>query len=120
MDRRLIKEILAAHADQIVRTDRTGHEVRELFPEEEELVPLLDVAEQVKTWLKPAQPSADFEENLRRDLMVAAHLRRASQNADPDGARREFIFSALALAVVALVVSVVIARRRATYHPVIT
>lgn len=113
MDSRLLKEVLAAHADQMVKGNRPSQDLLDLFSEDEELAPLLDVAERVKSTLKATRPSSTFEDSLRRDLMAAAHLRRAGGYPTRRKLHHDLRFSSLALALLALVFSILIAHRRA-------
>ncbi|MCL4490227.1 MAG: hypothetical protein M1570_19160 [Chloroflexi bacterium] len=71
----LVTEILAAHADELIK----GQEVSvakflEAYPDRRaELTPLLDLASQLKQTLKPVAPSSSFRVRLHDGLMMAAH-----------------------------------------------
>ena len=72
-----ISEVLSAHADQLLRQQRANHSYQDLFPNNEDLPPLLNLADHVKDALQPVQPQQTFKDRLQRDLMAAAHLRQA-------------------------------------------
>lgn len=114
MDSRLLKEVLAAHADQMLKDNENSQELLELFPQERDLAPLLNVATQVKSTLKPTRPSTTFEENLRRDLMAAAHLRQAGGYPEYRSGQLELLFSTFVVAVLALAFGILVAYRRSS------
>jgi hypothetical protein len=92
MDKKMLKEILAAHADQLVKGKATGKDYLDLLPErDEELAPLLDVAERVQSTLRPITPTNKFEQELKRDLLTTAHLRQAEGYTPPNPTRDLFI-----------------------------
>lgn len=96
MDKKLLKEILATHADQLVQGQSKTEEHPELLPEEEqELAALLDVAERVKSTLKPITPAENFEEELKRHLLTTAYLRRAEGYTPPNPSRDLLILAAI-------------------------
>ncbi len=72
----LISNVLAAHADQILQDQNYGENYTRLFPENTNLPPLLNLAEQVKETLQPVAPPNAFKEQLQRDLMAAARLKQ--------------------------------------------
>lgn len=77
MNRRLLIEILAAHADQLNLDHHAKSTYLTGFPEHREtLEPLLSTAEQAKQILAPAKPSPAFREDLRRSLLTAARQNR--------------------------------------------
>jgi hypothetical protein len=86
MNRKLLKDILAIHADQLAQNRRTNTEdYPELSPEDkQELAPLLDVAERVKSTLRPVNPPRKFETNLKKELLTTAHLRQAKGYTPPN------------------------------------
>ena len=97
MDRKLLKEILATHADQLAQ----GRQIKtedylELSPEDKhELAPLLDVAERVKSTLKPISPPRNFETHLKEELLTTAHLRQAEGYTPPNPSRDLLILIAI-------------------------
>jgi hypothetical protein len=104
MNRKLLKEILAAHADQLATGEANNQEYSEHFHHpEEELAPLLDVAERVKVTLQPVRPTHDFESELKRELLTTAHLRRIEGYSPPDPSRDLLILAAMLGFVVSLV-----------------
>ena len=72
----LISDVLAAHADQILQDQNYEENYTRLFPEDKNLPPLLNLAEQVKETLQPVSPPNAFKEQLQRDLMAAARLKQ--------------------------------------------
>ncbi|MFQ5610842.1 MAG: hypothetical protein ACE5H9_01770 [Anaerolineae bacterium] len=108
----MLKEVLAAHADQMLKDNENSEQLLELFPQETDLAPLLDVAAKVKSTLKPARPSTAFEKTLRQDLMAAAHLRQAGGYPSRQTGQLELIFSALVIATLALAFGILVAYRR--------
>ncbi len=96
MNRKLLKEILARHADQLVQGQPKPTTYPEIGPEdEEELAALLDVAERVKSTLKPITPAQNFEEDLKRNLLTTAHLRQAEGYTPPNPSRDLLILAAI-------------------------
>jgi hypothetical protein len=89
MNRKLLKEILAIHADQLTQNRQVKTEdYPELSPEDkQELAPLLDVAERVKSTLKPVNPPRKFETNLKKELLTTAHLHQAEGYTSPNPER---------------------------------
>ncbi|RME42850.1 MAG: hypothetical protein D6796_13845, partial [Caldilineae bacterium] len=74
--KRLLTEILAAHADQILQRRARGEDYARLLPDDEDLPPLLSLADHVRDALQPVAPSSAFTDQLQRDLMAAAHLKQ--------------------------------------------
>lgn len=73
MEKKLLAEILAAHASEL----KEGHHRKEaylsLFPAyRDQLEPLLGLAERAKGLLAPQKPSAAFRRALGQDLVAAA------------------------------------------------
>jgi hypothetical protein len=102
MNPKQLKEILAAHADQLVGNQPKPEEHGALSTEdEEELGSLLGVAEQVKSTLKPVTPTGKFETDLKRQLLTTAHLRQVEGYTAPNPERDLLIL----IAVVGFVVS---------------
>ncbi len=92
MNKKELKEILAAHADQLI-TDQSEDEAE--FQVGPEFAPLLTVAEQVKTTLKPMTPSEEFEAELKRRLLATAHLRQAEGYTPPNPGHDLLILAAV-------------------------
>ena len=87
MNPKRLKEILAAHADQIL--GRPLEEADEFSPDEndDELTALLDVAEQIKSALKPVAPADKFENQLERELLTLAYMQHAEGYTAPNPER---------------------------------
>ncbi len=103
MDKKLLEEILAAHADHLVQGKAKGKDYFKLLADPKaELEPLLNVAEQVKSTLKPVKPARKFERELKRELLATAHLRRAEGYVPPNASRDLLILAALIGFVVSL------------------
>jgi hypothetical protein len=114
----MLAEIMAAHADRMVRGEGNDMEYLTLFPDHrEELAPLLDVARQVKDTLVQVRPSVTFRERLRQDLMIAAQQRFDSPlRLERSRWRRPWVIGAAAVGSVislASAVGVIVYRRRA-------
>jgi hypothetical protein len=96
MDKKLLKEILAAHADHLVKGKAKSKDYLKLLADpEDELAPLLNVAEQVKSTLKPVRPGRKFENRLKRELLATAHLRRAEGYVAPNPQRDLLMLAAI-------------------------
>lgn len=96
MKRKMLKEILAAHADHLVTGQAKGKDYLNLLADPEaELEPLLEVAERVKSTLKPIKPARKFEKDLKRELLTTAHLRRAEGYVPPNPSRDLLILAAI-------------------------
>jgi hypothetical protein len=89
MNPKRLKEVLAAHTDRMLRGQSEPDQVDELASDEDgdELAALLGVAERVKSALKPVAPAGKFENQLKRELLTAAHLRRAEGYVAPNPER---------------------------------
>jgi hypothetical protein len=112
MDKKTLREILSAHADHLNSGDATGEDYLRLWSErDEELAPLLDVAEQVQSTLTPITPAPDFEAELKRRLMTTAHIRQVEGYTPPTPLRDLFTFVATLAFVTALATVIVIVRR---------
>ena len=80
MDSRDVREILAAHADEIVGpspgpSPNLGRHDR--------VQGLLDLAEQVQGILVPVEPNLHFRRRLHGDLVLEAQRRQAERAANP-------------------------------------
>lgn len=97
MDKKRLKEILSAHADQLVEGSAQQPNQAEHLLEDnpEELTSLLAVAERVKSTLTPITPATDFETELKRELLATAHLRQAEGYVPPNPERDLMILAAL-------------------------
>ena len=72
--KRLIADILNAHADQLLAQSNTSKNYVTLLPDQIELHKLLHLATHIHQTLKPIQPSEKFRQQLYQDLMAEAHL----------------------------------------------
>ena len=113
MDKRMLKEILAAHADQLVKGKATGQDYLKLLPgQDDELAPLLDVAERVQSTLTPVTPANRFEQSLKQDLLTTAQLRQAEGYTAPNPTRDLFVLTVSTAFIVSLAVVLMAIRRR--------
>jgi hypothetical protein len=95
MDKKMLREILAAHADQLVKGKATSKDYLELLPEQdEELAPLLDVAEQVQSTLRRISPANKFERDLKKELLTTAQQRQAEGYSTPNASREVMLLIA--------------------------
>ena len=95
MDKKRLKEILAEHADRLVKGEADNDEDLDLLTDTEELAPLLNVAKQVRSTLQPVTPAATFETELKRQLLTTAHLRRIEGYRPPNPSRDLLILAAI-------------------------
>ena len=113
MNKKLLKEILAAHADQLVKGKATGKDYLDLLPErDEDLAPLLDVAERVKSTLKPIAPTNKFERDLKKELISTAQRRQTEGYKPPNPTRDLFFLMATAAFIVSLTTVLIALKRR--------
>jgi hypothetical protein len=77
MKRKLLAEILAAHADQLVNGHADDHYFDLFSARDEEISPLLGVAELVSSTLKPVSPPKKFESDLKQQLLATAQQYQA-------------------------------------------
>ena len=78
MEEKVLAEILAAHADQLKKGRGKGSDYLAMFPGyQEELEPLLGIAEKVKGVLEPMGPAPAFCQSLHDDLLAAGQRRLA-------------------------------------------
>ncbi len=94
MNKKLLKDILAAHADRLVKGEASNDDDLDLT-DTKELAALLDMAAQVKSTLQPVMPARDFESELKRELLTTAHLRRIEGYRPPNPARDLLILAAI-------------------------
>ena len=107
MDTREIREILAAHADELVNPDirPSGGLSRH-----DRVQGLLDLAEQVSGLLVPVEPDGDFRRRLHGDLVLEAQRRQKKQEVSPLVQHRKgILIGAAAVGSVASVAGLVIA-----------
>lgn len=105
----MLKEILAAHADQLLKGKATGEDYLELLPDDE-LAPLLDVAERVQSTMRPMSPAN--KEELKRELLTTAHIRQIEGYVPPDPTRDLFYFLVTIAFIISLGVVLVAMRQR--------
>ena len=108
----LVSDVLAAHADQILKNQNYGENYTRLFPDDENLPPLLNLAEQVKETLQPVSPPDDFKEQLQRDLMAAAYLQQAQAKQQNEATEASLLLPLLFSAVIALMGLLFLRRRQ--------
>jgi len=108
----MLKEILAAHADRLVKGKATSKDYLELLPEDEELDTLLTVAERVQSTLKPMTPTNKFEQELKQELLSTAHRRQLEGYTPPNPSRDLFILLATIAFFVSLTVLLLAMKRR--------
>jgi hypothetical protein len=105
----VIADILAAHADHLVRNQSRNEDYLSLLCDyRAELVPLLQIAERVRAKLVPVAPSPAFEAGLRQDLLAAAR-QRTEEPRVPFLRRKGIIIGAAAVGSVLSVAGIVAA-----------
>ena len=77
--KQLLTDILSTHADRILQEQGNGASYAELVPVDQELPSLLSLADHVKVALQPVRPEQPFRDQLHRDLLAAAQLRRLEE-----------------------------------------
>lgn len=112
-----IREILAAHAEELVASPATSPALTELPDQAEEAQALMEVAERAKHALQPVPPTPVFRARLHDGLAMAAHQQQAHFLS---GAKRSeppwgLLIGAAALGSAAGVLAVVL-RSRAQTH----
>jgi hypothetical protein len=76
MEKKMLAEILSAHADQLSSGRPRRRDYLSMFPTYQgELGSLLKVAERVKAALVPVDPEPAFQAGLERDLLAVAQRR---------------------------------------------
>ena len=107
MNRRETRDILAAHADRLVRSPTAGGSGR---VQHEKVQGLLDLAEHLQAILVPVAPEANFRRRLHGELLLEAQSREtAPQPSLFQQHRKGFIIGAAALGSVASVLGVILA-----------
>ena len=103
MNRREVREILAAHADEVVRQDRVRvpGAVRH-----EQVQGLLAIAEQLNGILMPVEPDRNFRRRLHGELVLEAQRREAGEPTLFEQHRREIIIGAAAIGIGSVAASV--------------
>ncbi len=105
----VIADILAAHADHLVRNQSRDEDYLSLLCDHRaELAPLLQIAKRVRAILVPVAPSPAFEAGLRQDLLVAA-IQRTEEQRVPFLRRKGVIIGAAAVGSVLSVAGIVAA-----------
>lgn len=111
MNPKRLKDILAAHADQLVNKPADLQNFEELSPEEvQEVADLLSTAELVQSTLKPV-PTSGFETRLRDDLIAAAQSYHESGYVPPNPARDLMIILTTLGFVITMLVALILLRR---------
>lgn len=107
MDTREVREILAAHADEMV-SPNSGPSPG--FSRHARVQGLLDLAEQVQGILVPVEPGVNFRRRLHGDLVLEAQRRQSEREANPLVQHRKgILIGAAAVGSVASVAGLVIA-----------
>ena len=107
MDTREVREILAAHADEMMSTT-SGPSPG--FSRHARVQGLLDLAEQVQGILVPVEPGVNFRRRLHGDLVLEAQRRQAEKETTPLVQHRKgILIGAAAVGSVASVAGLVIA-----------
>ena len=94
MNRKQLKELLAAHADKLVM-GATKDPTDASIEDEAELIALLKVAERISSTLTPITLSNNFETELKRELLTTAHLRKAEGYVPPNPERDLMVVAAV-------------------------
>ena len=113
MDKKMIREILAAHADQLVNGKATSEDYLKLLPERNnELKPLLSVAEQVQSALRPITPTNKFERDLKQELLTLAQQHQLEGYRPPSISRDLLVLSATLTFILSLGLLLIAMRRK--------
>ena len=114
MDKKVLQEILAAHADQLVQGKASSKDYLTLLPEtDEDLAPLLNVAEWVQSTLRPITPTNhQFESNLKQELLATAQQRQIDGYSPPHPYRDLVVFIATVGFIVSLTAVILSLRHR--------
>lgn len=73
----LIAEVLAEHADQLLKKQKKSQDYVNLFPNHKDLPPLLTLADHINAALQPVNPPQTFKDQLQRDLIAAARVKQS-------------------------------------------
>ena len=119
MDKKVLKEILAAHADQVLNGKVTGKDYLDLLPgRDEELGSLLNVAERIRSTLLPITPANRFEQELKQKLLLEARRRQVEGYNPPHPFRDLFYLIAAVAFILSLAMVLVTMRRRGLIRPI--
>jgi len=112
MDKKTLKEILAAHADQLL-SGKAGNKdyLESIAGSDEELAHLLAVAERIQSTLKPVTPTN--REALKQELLTTAQLHQIEGYRPPNPWRDLFYLLTAISFVISLAVVLVAMRQRA-------
>ena len=80
MDTREIREILAAHADEMVKSSPVASPN---LGRHDRVQGLLDLAEEVQGILAPVEPNVHFRRRLHGDLVLEAQRRQTERETNP-------------------------------------
>ena len=76
MEDKVFAEILSAHADLLQREQGKGSDYLTMFPDyQDELGPLLETAEKIRSVLQPVEPTPEFCQSLHDELLTAGRRR---------------------------------------------
>jgi len=115
MDKKMIKEILAAHADQLVNGRATSEDYLKLLPDRNtELEPLLSVAEQLQSALRPISPPNKFERDLKQELLTTAQRHQLEGYRPPSVSRDLLVLFATLTFIFSLGLLLIVMRRKLT------
>jgi hypothetical protein len=103
MNRRDVREILAAHADDVVRQDRRSVQ---RSPRHDQVQGLLAIAEQLNGILVPVEPDRNFRRRLHGELVLDAQRREAGEPTLFEQHRKEIIIGAAAIGIGSVAASV--------------
>jgi hypothetical protein len=87
MNKKQLKELLSAHADQLIQKKNKFELPSHADADDAELGSLLGVAEKLQATLRPVVPTTEFESDLKRKLLTTAHLRQAEGYQPPNPER---------------------------------
>ena len=112
MNPKSMKEILSTHADQLVQGQHPhAEDFADLSVEDQdEITPLLDVAEQIESTVRPIKPPRRFESDLKKELLTTAYLRQA-QGYTPPNLERELLILGLTIGFVFSLIGALVAWR---------
>jgi hypothetical protein len=112
MNPKVMKEILSTHADQLVHGEHPQAEDYEGLSakDQNEISPLLNVAEKIGSAVRPVKPPQRFEVDLKKELLTTAYLRQA-EGYRPPNPERELLIVGLVIGFVISLVGSVIAWR---------
>ncbi len=113
MNKKMLKEILAAHADQLVNGKASSEDYLKLLPERDtELEPLLSVAEQIQSALQPISPPNKFERDLKQELLITAQQHQLEGYRPPSMSRDLLVLLATLTFIFSLGLLLIVMRRK--------